>query len=520
MNTWLAKFKKLLGAIRDFLDEKALATAHLAPLSRLQRFAHFWLMVAKSFTRNRCPVHAAGLAYTTLLALIPMLFVVVSVSNSILKDEGTRRLNRFIDTLLVSMTPPSSAGTNSAVATATSTNANAASSTMVAGATNTFSETNLTSTANESTNAIDARASAQRDQLVQSIDGFIKNIQGGTLGVTGALVLVAIAIAMLRSIESTFNDIWGVARGRHWMAQIMQYAALLFLGPLALGVALSLVSNRHMQAVKQLLHTMPAVSHLLFESVPIALLCLAFAVFYLLMPNTRVHWGAALMGGILSGILWHLNNYFSVLYVSRWVTNSKIYGSLAAIPVFMAGLYFSWLIVLFGAQVAHAYQNRDVYLQEKLAENVNQRGREFIALRLMECIGQRFQLGEPPACVPELAECLSVPTRLVQQLTQTLLAARLIVEVTGLEPAYAPARPLETITCHDILLALRAGQGQDLATRDDAARAGVFGEFERILQAEKAAASSVTVLAMVNRTESLAALSAQPVKAVTDGKQG
>ena len=341
---------------------------------------------------------------------------------------------------------------------------------------------------------------------------------GGTLGVTGALVLVAIAIAMLRSIESTFNDIWGVARGRPWMAQIMQYAALLFLGPLVLGVALSLASNRHMQAVKQLLHTLPLVSHLLIQSVPVALLCLAFAVFYLLMPNTRVQWGAALMGGILSGILWHLNNYFSVLYVSRWVTNSKIYGSLAAIPVFMAGLYFSWLIVLFGAQVAHAYQNRASYLLEKQVENVNQRGREFIALRLMECIGQRFQLGQPPACVPELAECLSgAPTRLVQQLTQTLLAARLVVEVTGLEPAYAPARPLETITCHDILLALRAGQGQDLATRDDAARAGVFGECsERILQAEKAAASSVTVLAMVNRTESLAALSAQPLKAVTE----
>jgi len=226
------------------------------------------------------------------------------------------------------------------------------------------------------------------------------------------------------------------------------------------------------------------------------------------------------MGGLMGGILWHLNNYFSVLYVSRWVTNSKIYGSLAAIPVFMAGLYFSWIIVLFGAQVAYAWQNRAAYLQEKQVENINQRGREFIALRLMECIGQRFQLGEPPATVPELAERLTVPTRLVQQLTQTLLAARLVVEVNGLEPAFAPARPLENITCHDILLALRAGQGQELATRDEPARAEVFGEFERILQAEKTTASSVTVLTMVNRTEARAALSAQPVNAVTDGAQG
>ena len=73
-----------------------------------------------------------------------------------------------------------------------------------------------------------------------------------------------------------------------------------------------------------------------------------------------------------------------------------------------------------------------------------------------------------------MADGLAVPTRLVQQIMQTLMAARLVVEVAGEEMAYAPARPLETITCHDILLALRAGQGQELATRDEPARARKF----------------------------------------------
>jgi len=94
------------------------------------------------------------------------------------------------------------------------------------------------------------------------------------------------------------------------------------------------------------------------------------------------------------------------------------------------------------------------------------------------------------------------------------------VEVAGLEPAYAPSRPLEDLNCHDILLALRAGQGQELVTRDEPARTEVYGEFEKILRAEQQAASSVTVLAMVQRTEKLAALSAQPLKAVTEGKSG
>ena len=167
----------------------------------------------------------------------------------------------------------------------------------------------------------------------------------------------------------------------------------------------------------------------------------------------------------------------------------------------MVGLYFAWLILLFGAQVAYAFQNRAAYIEEKQVETINQRGREFVALRLMTCVGQRFLRGEPPPGLGEVAAALAVPTRLVQQVMQTLCAARLIVESAGAEPAYLPARPLETITCHDILLAMRATRGQDLETRDEPARAEVYGEFHRIEEAERQAAASVTMLALVNRAQ-------------------
>ena len=215
----------------------------------------------------------------------------------------------------------------------------------------------------------------------------------------------------------------------------------------------------------------------------------------------KVHWKAALVGGLAGGILFHLNNVVSVLYVSRVVSNSKIYGSLALVPVFMIGLYFSWLILLFGAQVAYAYQNRASYLEERQVENINQRGREFVALRLMTFIGQRFARGEPPPSCVEIATALAAPTGLVQQVLQTLVAARLVVEATGAESGYLPARPLEAITCHDVLRALRATQGEELATRDEPARSEVYGEFHRIEEAERQAAASVTMLALVNRAQ-------------------
>jgi DNA-binding IscR family transcriptional regulator len=107
-----------------------------------------------------------------------------------------------------------------------------------------------------------------------------------------------------------------------------------------------------------------------------------------------------------------------------------------------------------------------------------------------------------------------VPSRLVQQLLHVLVTARLVVEVAGNETAYAPARPLDTVTCHDVLTALRAGQGQELATSDEPARAEVYGEFQQILEAERKAASAVTVLAMVGRVEALALAGARDVAPV------
>jgi membrane protein len=230
------------------------------------------------------------------------------------------------------------------------------------------------------------------------------------------------------------------------------------------------------------------------------------------VPNTKVNFSAALVGGVVGGTLWQLNSVFGFLYVSRIASNSKIYGSLGLVPVFMAGLYFSWLILLFGAQVAYAFQNRKAYLQEKLVENINQRGREFVALRLMTCIGQRFQNGRPPLTLAQISSELDIPTRLAQQVLQPLLAARIVAELSGNETGFAPARPLETMTAHDILHALRTGGGQELPMRDGPGRAEVLGEFARIEEAERDAASAITMLALVNRASAKLELSA-PKKA-------
>ncbi|MGO8931653.1 MAG: YhjD/YihY/BrkB family envelope integrity protein [Limisphaerales bacterium] len=513
----VSRFQRIQEHAQALLDERVAGSP--AGLSNWHKLVHFWVMVWKSFTRNRCPVRASALAYATVLALIPMLAVAVSITSGLLKKEGEDQIDQFIVKLVASVTPPAAISTNSpdAAASLTADTTNPPVSPALSGAaTNPPTESPNTLAVSEGgwqTNKSRGPASTEAEQAIEArhavarnIYAFIQNTRSGALGVTGSILLIFVAISMLSRIEDTFNDIWGVARGRSWFMRIVLYWGVLSLAPMLLIVALGLATGPHLEGTRKLLTTMPFVGYFVFQFLPVVVVCLTFTVFYALMPNTKVHWRAALVGGLAGGILFHLNNLASVLYVSRVVSNSRIYGSLGLVPVFMIGLYFSWLILLFGAQVAYAYQNRAAYFEEKQVENINQRGREFIALRLMTCIGQRFMRGEPPPSAVEIAEALAVPTRLVQQIMQTLGAARLVTEAAGAERAYLPARPLENITCHDILLALRATQGQELETRDEPTRSEVYGEFRRIEEAERQAASSVTMLALVNRAQGRKAL--------------
>jgi uncharacterized BrkB/YihY/UPF0761 family membrane protein/DNA-binding IscR family transcriptional regulator len=582
-----SKFKHLWEATLAFFHETGIGREDDAKRPLFLRFAHFWLLVGKSFVRNRCPVRASALAYTTLLALIPLLAVGVSIGTSFLQSQGKQPVEDMIRGLVRNVAPMLDLEVKTGAA---------------------GSENNL-------------------DKVVTNINEFIGKVNTGTVGITGTIALIFVAIGLLRTIEATFNDIWGITHGRGWVASIIQYWATITLGPVVLLLVVGLTTGPHFAKTKRILglslltgrdikdpdalmkqllapntdikpvaqfirdglakekdesfaravrrfesgktdpkslrktlaeslnglldgktfyntnlfagvtlsaetarllatnpkgHDLDLLNKRLLEEafpeaiqrtswewvgttgfylLPFVLLSLAFGAFYQLMPNTRVQPVAALVGGIVGGTLWQLNNKLSVLYVSKAASYSQIYSGLAVIPLFLVGMYFSWLILLFGAQVAYAYQNRQSYLQEKQAEGVNQRGREFVALRVMTLIAQHFLHGEKPPGVNLIASTLSVPSRLVSRIVQPLLEAKLIVEVMDREVLYSPARPLSQITAHDVLLALRAGQGMELETRDDALRQRVRGEFESIAKAERGAAEAVTLETLAKADE-------------------
>jgi membrane protein len=462
-----AKLQQLQKQMRQLLDDDAVAE-HEQALNWSQRFIHFWILTGQSFLKNRAPVRAASLAYTTLLALVPLLAVSISVAALLLPrdpNEQKRELFLMIDGAVEKFAPSLgvSAGTGD-----------------------------------------ETEAMAHRAQLAEKIVEFVGNIRFGTIGATALAGLILVAIGLLRTVEATFNDMWGVTKGRGWLMSIAVYWAVVTLGPI---VVLVIKGANYLQVLSNSTQTwLPGgvLGQMLLSLawVPaLAVASVAFGALYLWMPNTRVRWSSALVGGFVAAALWMLNGQMAALYNTRVLTNNAIYGSLGVLPLFLFGLYLSWLILLFGAQVAYVFQFRKAYLQERQAGRVHQQGREFVALRLMTELGRRFAAGTKPATVAQLAELFGIPPKLAKETLQALVAARLLVETqsTSTETAYSPARPLAQIAVRDVLRALRAGQGNDMLTNEDEARAAVREEFQAVLAAEDSRAGAVSLEQLVAR---------------------
>jgi membrane protein len=203
----------------------------------------------------------------------------------------------------------------------------------------------------------------------------------------------------------------------------------------------------------------PGFQHWLLQLAPCVILWVGFSLMYALMPNTRVRFYAAVIGGFVGGTLWQLNSLLSAMYLSRVVTYSKIYGGLGVLPVFLLGVYFSWLIVLLGAQVSFAAQNAKLYLQQRLSERMDQMQRELLACRIVLRVCHNFLRGIPAPNTETLAGRLHAPLQALNQVARRLIEGGVLVELADAEGGLQPARPPGSITITDVLHVVRTGDG-------------------------------------------------------------
>ncbi|HET7535819.1 MAG TPA: YihY/virulence factor BrkB family protein [Candidatus Didemnitutus sp.] len=296
-------------------------------------------------------------------------------------------------------------------------------------------------------------------EMVKLINNFIANSRSGAAGVIGVFTLLFIVIGLFTTIENTFNDIWGVRRGRNLITRIIYYWTVITLGAVLFFTSLTLLSAGAFLNV--FFEKLPLGEHLknfftwLLPSASVIGVMLILTLFYRAIPNTRVRWTAALAGAIIVTALLFLNNYLAFLYFKTVLRNKSLYGSVGILPILMVGLYVFWFFVLVGGQITYAVQNIHYRSSQVAWHTINQYTREGLSLVVLLLTGRRYKACQPALSVTELAQHIRIPAQILNESLNRLCDIGLLAQLPPADGKdvtdyrFQPARPLNKITLAD-----------------------------------------------------------------------
>ena len=318
---------------------------------------------------------------------------------------------------------------------------------------------------------------AGQEEIISRVLDFSNNLlgrtQGGLMAVLGVILLLYSLIKLMSNVEATFNRIWWVFGSRSLIRKITDYLTIC----LAAGVlilfsgSVNIFMAGRMKEMAGWLNLPEGAAKFVAMGggmFPLVSIWLLFMFFYLIMPNTRVNLKAAAAGSIIAG---SLSQFIQIAYLKFQVGVSSynaIYGSFAALPLFLIWLQTSWAILLFGAEIAYAWENLDGRQRGNLIwETASIRLKKILALQVLRICVRRFAEKVPPASDVELARILSLPLHLVRQLLRLLVEACLLNEVVPASPGssgtgYAPAWDIECLSIMDVLDAVERVGSHDI----------------------------------------------------------
>jgi len=358
------------------------------------------VLTARGFYSDRLMLRASALTYVTALSIIPMLGVVIAIVGAFGGDET------LVD----------------------------------------FAIDQLTSVA---------------PQVRDTVRGYAAKLDFASFGTVGGAILFAMAILALRHLESTLNDIWGVTSDRGWARRFSDYLAVMVVGPLSTGVAVSLATTLQSASVVEWMLSDPTFSRIYgagLQQLPVLVLFVGFTFLYWFFPNTEVRLRAAALGGVVAAVLFAAARTLYVEFQIGAATYQAVFGALSAVPLILAWLYVCWAVLLLGAEVAFAAQNLGFARREMRYGEAGPAEQEAVALEIAVAIAVAYRRASPPPTAEDLADTLDEPVRLVRRLCDALDGGELIVPVRSgdsKDPGYVPARPLRDITVAAVLGAVR-----------------------------------------------------------------
>jgi membrane protein len=309
---------------------------------------------------------------------------------------------------------------------------------------------------------------------------FFTETNKGQIGFFSILIVIWAALALLATIEKSFNNIWHVATGRNFLHRIISYWTFLTLGPLILGTGIYVIT-RYSQIV-QLQETL--LSHIAPEILSYFVATIAFFLLYFVMPNTKVSFKAAIWGAAVAALVWMAAKSIFGYCITELGLYRTVYGVMALIPMTVVWIYITWLTVLFGLQLTYTTQHLKSLDAAEIAA-ARKTEEHFIAndmtiINVVREIAEAFRDNQAPVPPEEICGKLDIPAEFGQKILDHLVHSKIIVRTSEPHEGFMPARDPAHIKLSDIAEAAAATGFAQPATDHP-------GSLQKIAQSQRSA---------------------------------
>jgi membrane protein len=315
---------------------------------------------------------------------------------------------------------------------------------------------------------------AGQEEILTSVIEFahslLEHTKGGVMAGIGIAALLWAVVKVLAHIESSFNDIWGITEPRGLGRKFTDYLSIILIGPVLVIMSSSVsvfitTQITHITEKVTVIGPFGPVLFYLMKLLPFAVIWGLFTFMYIFVPNTKVNLGAGSVAGIIAGTIYQLVQWAYIEFQVGVAKYNAIYGSFAALPLFLVWLQVSWLIVLFGAEISFAHQNVTTYEFEPESLKISTSFRRLLALEVAHLAVHRFSRGEKPFTANQVSQVLEIPIRLVRHIIQELVTGGVLSETSvsnEREHGYQPAIDTNRLTVHYVLAAIDAAGTDDV----------------------------------------------------------
>ncbi len=320
--------------------------------------------------------------------------------------------------------------------------------------------------------------------LIQFANNLLQNTKGGIIAGVGIIFLFWSVMKLLGHIESALNDIWQVEKPRHWKRKYSNYFALMLIIPIFL-ILFSSSKVIVIGHIKKLVEISSFFSFFL-KIIPYLFLWGLFTFIYIFVPKGKVRFVPALIGGVIGGIVYESVQAIYILFQIGVNKYGAIYGSFAALPLFLIWLQLSWIIFLFGSEISFASQNIEEYEFKKVCNKISHNYRVILALWVMRQSVDNFINKNETISTKYLHEKLNIPNALVKQIIDVLVKCELLIKVDrdGYLEEYQLNRYAETLKIKDVVDAINFYGVNDLPVieSEDLARIKAYiSDFHEII---------------------------------------